>query len=132
MKFCSNCGAGVAPANDAFRLYYTSGVGPILGESNLPWSTTAEYFAAVDEAHPACNVAAYVPQGVVRYNVVGLSKEPPSDADLAQMAALVEEGMQAGAIGMSTGLVYLPGSNAGTSRTSSGLSTAQRFGWRTE
>ena len=110
----ANCGAGVAPANDAFRLYYSAGVGPILGESSLPWSTTAEYFAAVDEAHPACNVAAYVPHGVVRYNVVGLSKEPPSEAGLAQMAALVEEGMQAGAIGMSTGLVYLPGSNAGT------------------
>ena len=109
-----NCGAGVAPANDAFRLYYAAGFAPILGECNLPWSTTAEYFAAVDEALPACNVAAYVPQGVVRYNVVGLEKGPPTEAELARMTELVEEGMRAGAIGMSTGLVYLPGAYAQT------------------
>jgi len=109
-----NCGAGVAPANDAFRLYYAAGFAPILGESSLPWSTTAEFFAAVDEAHPACNVAAYVPHGVVRYNVVGLNKGAPSDDELQRMRELVEEGMQAGAIGMSSGLVYLPGSNAET------------------
>jgi N-acyl-D-amino-acid deacylase len=109
-----NCGAGVAPANDDFRLYYAKGVGPILGESALPWSTTAEYFDAVDAAHPACNVAAYVPHGVVRYNVVGLKKDPPTEAELARMKELVDEAMRAGAIGMSTGLVYLPGSNART------------------
>ena len=109
-----NCGAGVAPANDDFRLFYERGFAPILGESDLPWSTTAEYFAAVDAAHPACNVAAYVPQGVVRYNVLGLKKEPPTDAEMAQMQALIEEAMRAGAIGMSTGLVYVPGTYAQT------------------
>jgi N-acyl-D-amino-acid deacylase len=109
-----NCGAGVAPANDAFRQFYAAGFGPILGDSTLPWSTTAEYFAAVDEAHPACNVAAYVPQGVVRYNVVGLKREPPSASEIAEMNALVDEAMRAGAIGMSTGLVYVPGTYAQT------------------
>jgi N-acyl-D-amino-acid deacylase len=109
-----NCGAGVAPANDAFRQYYAVGFAPILGECAMPWSTVSEYFAAVDEAHPACNVAAYVPQGVVRYNVVGLKKDPPTEAELAAMAELVDEGMRAGAIGMSTGLVYVPGTYAQT------------------
>jgi N-acyl-D-amino-acid deacylase len=109
-----NCGAGVAPANDAFRQFYATGVGPILGETDLPWSTTAEYFAAVDEAHPACNVAAYVPQGVVRYNVLGLKKEPPTEAELTRMRELIDEAMRAGAIGMSTGLVYVPGTYAQT------------------
>jgi N-acyl-D-amino-acid deacylase len=109
-----NCGAGVAPANDAFRLFYERGIAPIAGDIELPWSTTGEYFAAVDAAHPACNVAAYVPQGVVRYNVLGLEKRSPTEAELAQMQALIEEAMQAGAIGMSTGLVYVPGTYAQT------------------
>ncbi|MDP9237299.1 MAG: D-aminoacylase [Chloroflexota bacterium] len=110
----ANCGAGVAPANDAFRQYYKVGFAPILGETELPWSTTAEYFAAVDEAHPACNVAAYVPQGVVRYNVVGLKKDPPTESELARMKELISEAMRAGAIGMSSGLVYVPGVYAQT------------------
>ncbi len=104
-----NCGAGVAPANDAFRAAYQSMFSGILGEMDLPWSTTAEYFAAVDEARPACNVAAYVPQGVVRYNVVGTEKREPTAGELTEMRRLVDEAMLAGAIGLSTGLVYVPG-----------------------
>ena len=123
-----NCGAGVAPANDDFRLFYERGFAPILGETELPWSTTAEYFAAVDAAHPACNVAAYVPQGVVRYNVLGQRKGPPDDAEMAQMQALLEEGMQAGAIGMSTGLVYVPGTYAQTPELIECAKTVAKYG----
>lgn len=109
-----NCGAGVAPANEAFRAYYQTGFAPILGATDMPWSTTAEYFAAIEAAHPACNAAAYVPMGVVRYNVIGLKKDPPTAAELDAMRALVDEAMAAGAIGMSTGLVYVPGTYAQT------------------
>jgi N-acyl-D-amino-acid deacylase len=104
-----NCGAGVAPANDVFRAYYNTGFGPILGESDLPWSSVAEYFAAVDAAHPACNVASYVAHGVVRFNVLENDRRPPEGAELARMRDLVEEGMEAGAIGLSSGLIYPPG-----------------------
>ncbi|MEX2245539.1 MAG: D-aminoacylase [Dehalococcoidia bacterium] len=109
-----NCGAGVAPASDEFRRYFPAGFGAIMGEMDLPWSTTAEYFAAVDAAHPACNVAAYVPHGVLRYNAMGLERREPSEGELARMSELLEEGMQAGAIGMSTGLIYVPGTYAKT------------------
>ncbi len=109
-----NCGAGVAPASEGFRSYYRSAFAPILGESSLAWSTTAEFFDAVDAAHPACNIAAYVPHGVVRYNVVGLNKAAPTASEMARMKELVDEGMGAGAIGMSSGLVYVPGAYAQT------------------
>jgi N-acyl-D-amino-acid deacylase len=109
-----NCGAGVAPANDQFRASFARGFGGILGESELPWSTVAEYFDAVDAARPACNVAAYVPHGVVRANVMGFERREPTAGELDAMRALVEEAMGAGAIGMSTGLVYPPGAYAHT------------------
>ena len=109
-----NCGAGVAPANGAFREYYRTGMGPILGESDLPWSTTAEYFAAVEAARPACNAVAYVPHGVLRFNAMGMARREPTEAELASMRELLDEGMRAGAIGMSTGLVYVPGAYART------------------
>jgi N-acyl-D-amino-acid deacylase len=105
-----NCGAGNAPANERFRPLYAAGYGAILGVEEPPeWSTTAEYFAAVDHARPAINVAAYVPQGVVRMNVMGPERREPTDAEMAEMRRLVDEGMQAGAIGMSSGLIYVPG-----------------------
>ena len=109
-----NCGAGVAPANDRFRAAYAANFSGILGEIDLPWSTTAGYFAAVDGAHPACNVAAYVPQGVVRLNVMGTDKREPSEAELDEMRRLVNDAMTAGAIGLSTGLIYPPGAYSHT------------------
>jgi N-acyl-D-amino-acid deacylase len=109
-----NCGAGVAPANEQFRGMFARGFGGILGESELPWTTVAEYFDAVDSAHPACNVAAYVPHGVVRANTMGFERREPSTDELDAMRALVDEAMRAGAIGMSTGLVYPPGAYART------------------
>src|SRR3954454_8940420 len=45
-----NCGAGVAPTTDDFRQFYARGLGPILGDSALSWTTTSEYFAAVHAA----------------------------------------------------------------------------------
>lgn len=105
-----NCGAGNAPANDRFRSLYQSAFAGILGEfEELPWRTTAEYFATVDAAHPACNVAGYVPQGVVRMNVMGSARGPADPEQLDEMRRLVDEAMQAGAIGVSTGLIYVPG-----------------------
>jgi len=110
-----NCGAGVAPvASPGFRDAYPRAWGAILGPCDLPWSTTAEYFAAVDEARPACNVAAYVPHGVIRMNVIGFDKRAPDGRELAEMRRLVDEAMRAGAIGLSSGLVYVPGTYATT------------------
>jgi N-acyl-D-amino-acid deacylase len=110
-----NCGAGVAPANDAFRGFFARAFAGILGEAGLPWSTTAEYFAAVDAARPACNVAAYAPHGVLRANVMGMDGREPTAEELDEMRALLDEAMRAGAIGLSTGLVYPPGTFARTS-----------------
>jgi N-acyl-D-amino-acid deacylase len=104
-----NCGAGVAPTNDQFRAAYNANFSGILGEIDLPWSSTAGYFHAVDNAHPACNVAAYVPHGAVRLNVMGMERREPTDAELDEMRRLVDDAMRAGAIGMSTGLIYPPG-----------------------
>ncbi len=123
-----NCGAGVAPANDAFKRAYERGFAAILGEADLSWTTTAQYFDAVDAAHPACNVAAYVPHGVVRMNVMGAEKRAPTDAELDEMRGLVDEGMRAGAIGLSTGLVYVPGSYATTDELIELARVSARYG----
>lgn len=86
-----------------------------------------EYFAAVNGPHPTysgggvasyldaadgtsrVNAAYLVPAGTVRYEVCGRSQTPADDTQRAEMAALVDEGMSAGAVGLSTGLDYVPG-----------------------
>lgn len=60
------------------------------------------------------NAALFVPEGSVRSAVLGMSDAAPTPAQLDSMRSLVRHGMQDGAIGMSTGLYYAPGSYATT------------------
>jgi len=60
------------------------------------------------------NAAVYIGQGSVRGAVLGMSSSAPTPAQLDSMRAIVARGMDEGAIGMSTGLYYAPGSYATT------------------
>ena len=60
------------------------------------------------------NAAVYVGQGSVRQAVLGMSDRAPTPAQLDSMRALVNRAMDQGAIGMSTGLYYAPGSYSST------------------
>jgi N-acyl-D-aspartate/D-glutamate deacylase len=56
------------------------------------------------------NAAAYIGHGTVRREVMGMSDAAPTAAQLDSMRALVRRAMSAGALGLSTGLYYAPGS----------------------
>ncbi|GIT81878.1 N-acyl-D-amino-acid deacylase [Leifsonia sp. LS1] len=83
-------------------------------ELGAGWPTIADYLAAVDRARPAANVAALVPQGTVRLDVVGTADRAATPEEVAAMRACVDRGMRDGAFGMSSGLTYVPGMFAST------------------
>jgi N-acyl-D-aspartate/D-glutamate deacylase len=60
------------------------------------------------------NAALFIGQGTVRREVLGMSDAAPTPAQLDQMRSLVATAMNGGAIGLSTGLYYAPGSYANT------------------
>jgi N-acyl-D-amino-acid deacylase len=70
--------------------------------------------AAYERGRTGVNVALYVPHGSIRREVLGMADRAPSPAELERMVALVHEGMAAGAIGLSSGIYYAPGSYAKT------------------
>ena len=74
------------------------------------------------------NAALYVPQGAVRNAVLGMSDATASAAQLDSMRALVRRGMEQGAIGMSTGLYYAPGSYASTEEVIELAKVASQYG----
>ena len=74
------------------------------------------------------NAALYVPQGSVRGAVLGMSDRAPTPTELDSMRALVRRGMEEGAIGMSTGLYYAPGSYASTEEVIALAKVAAEFG----
>ncbi len=72
------------------------------------------YFADLDDTGVGVNVMHLVPHGNVRELVMGERAGAPTADELEAMRALVRRGLEAGAVGMSTGLIYFPGAHTET------------------
>ncbi len=105
-----NCGSGVIPFEASLRRFRR--LDP--GATPPTWDSFATYMARVDEVAPSCNVAVLIGHGSLRQGAMGLDQRAPSAAELDQMRAWVREGVAAGAVGLSTGLIYEPGRYART------------------
>jgi N-acyl-D-amino-acid deacylase len=108
-----NCGMSAAP------LY-----GPALEqrESDLEqlhikerWNTFPEYFDILTKKRIAVNYATLAGHGNIRASVAGYADRPLSEKETGEMSRLLAEAIDAGAKGLSTGLIYPPGIYSGTS-----------------
>lgn len=75
---------------------------------DFDWRTVGEYLDRLDRGI-AVNAAYLIPQGTVRMYAVGWDDRPATESELDHMRRLVAEGMEQGAVGMSSGLTYTPG-----------------------
>ncbi|WP_227132825.1 N-acyl-D-amino-acid deacylase family protein [Halorubellus salinus] len=78
------------------------------------WGGVGDYLDAVEGDGVAPNVGTLVGQGTVRFNVMGMRDDEPTESELEEMADLVTEAMDDGAFGLSTALVITPCSYAST------------------
>ena len=104
LEVVGNCGFGCFPL-----LNKELALKAIYGHSAdvpLTWTSAAEYFERLEEARPAINVASLVPNGQLRLSVVGLADRPARADELARMRYLLDEALEQGAFGYSTGLEY--------------------------
>ncbi|SCK26561.1 amidohydrolase family protein [Streptomyces sp. WMMB 322] len=76
---------------------------------DFDWRTVGEYLDRIDRQGTAVNAAYLVPQGSVRMLAVGWDDRPATPAETGTMRRLVAEGLEQGAVGMSSGLTYTPG-----------------------
>ena len=99
------------------------------GSPPLPgrWSTVAEYLSMFDDK-VAVNIAYVIGNSPIRICAMGWDEKPATDADLANMKAMLREGLEEGAFGLSTGLDYPPGSYADTDELVSLSEEAARLG----
>src|SRR5437867_3333425 len=70
--------------------------------------------AGFEQRGVGVNVALYVPHGSIRREVLGMADRAPGAQELEHMLQLARRGMEAGGIGLSSGLYYAPGSYANT------------------
>lgn len=103
-----NCGLTPAPVRDAVRgQIKATMVGPAHG--SWRWNTFGEFLGELKTVPKATHVAPLVGHGAIRACAMGFAHRTPTPDELADMRASTGEAMEAGAFGMSTGLVYPPG-----------------------
>ncbi len=105
-----NCGLGAAPADE--------GSAKILGAVNA-WMTPegvaaermtiADYLDRLEAGGVPLNVATLVPHGPLRISAMGLQPGAPDEAQARAIEAALRESLEAGAYGLSVGLIYPPG-----------------------
>lgn len=104
--------AEVPLAENFIRMGVTTLVTGNCGGSALD---VAGFFKELEAARPSLNLATLIGHNTVRAQVMGGSfARPPTAVELDQMRTLVAAGMRDGAVGLSTGLIYLPGTFART------------------
>ena len=113
-----NCGVGFAPAKPDKHDWL---IGLMEGVEDIPgtalaegmtwdWETFPEYMDALAKRRRTIDVATHVPHGAVRAYVMGdrgARNEVPTEHEIAQMSAIVEDGLKAGALGFSTSRTVL-------------------------
>src|SRR5436190_6473728 len=113
-----NCGVGFAPAapdRHDWLIGLMEGVEGIPGASlreaiKWDWQSVGEYLDALDRIPRAIDVAAQIPHGALRAFVMGergAANELATDDDIARMAQIIEDGIAAGAVGLSVNRLEL-------------------------
>jgi N-acyl-D-amino-acid deacylase len=82
------------------------------GMVDVDWRSFGEYLDHLDKMSLGVNVAAFVGHGTIHRAVLGDALRPADDAELDRMKVLLDESIDGGAYGFSSGLEYWPGSLA--------------------
>ncbi|HVV99240.1 MAG TPA: D-aminoacylase [Planctomycetaceae bacterium] len=94
-------------------LYYLRPLDGLRLDEYLGWESVRDYLDLLDR-HTAQNVAAYVPFANVRVNAIGFRRAPPDDFEMRLMVREMRQELEAGAVGISTGLDYIAQCFSGT------------------
>lgn len=124
-----NCGSSAAPLREPYVEVWKNYWGDWAGSGDVwTWRTFSEYLRFLERRGVGHNIAALVGHGAVRTAVLGSERRAPKPAEMRLMKELVEEAMEAGAFGLSTGLVYPPGSFAKTEEIIELCKVVARYG----
>jgi len=128
-EIIGNCGMSPAPVEDdrlaEMRHYW--GLISDQPEVSWEWRTFDQYLQALQAGGLAINVGSLTGHAALRIAVMGYDNRGPTPAELARMQELLSEAMEAGAFGLSTGLVYPPGCFADTEEIIALCRVASRY-----
>jgi N-acyl-D-aspartate/D-glutamate deacylase len=121
-----NCGYTYAPMDPVVRSMLDADLGHL--GLDPAWTTFGDYLDEVERQPMGPNVALLVGHGTVRWAAMGPDGRAPTADELTAMERHVEEALESGAVGISTGLIYAPGVHAAREEVAALVAVAARRG----
>lgn len=112
-----NCGFSMAPIEEAHRQHirdYIEIFTTLDFEKAIQWKTMGGFLDTLESRGIILNAGILAPHGLIRINEMGLSLRYANDDEIRNMTKAVEQALEEGAIGLSTGLQYFPGNQSET------------------
>jgi N-acyl-D-aspartate/D-glutamate deacylase len=112
-----NCGMALAPITEEHRdgqQMYLEVFTQMDFEKDIHWDTMGSFMEYMDKDGVLLNAALLAPHGMMRISAMGLELGLAGKEDISYMTRSLEESLEAGAFGLSTGLQYPPGSQSDT------------------
>ena len=122
-----NCGFSFAPLSEGSAALARETFSDLSGGASIQAGSFGDFLDRLDAAGPTNNVAALVGHNTVRMTANGMDRSL-GDGALDEMYRLVDESMAAGAIGFSTGLIYVPGTYSDTEEVVALARATHRWG----
>jgi N-acyl-D-aspartate/D-glutamate deacylase len=109
-----NCALSPAPVNSTVRAMFEDLLQHVFGTVNVRWSDFAELLHVYESEGVGPNLKSLAGQGAIRMVAVGMENRPADAGEMREMQRHLAAAMEAGALGVSTGLMYPPGCFAQT------------------
>jgi len=98
--------SSMGPLSDEMKRRRLAAQGDV--KFDIPWTTLGEYLTWLEKRGVSQNFASFIGAATLREYVIGLEDKPPSSAQLEKMRELARREMEAGALGVTTALIYPP------------------------
>ena len=105
-------GMSMGPLSEEMKVEMKEGQQHI--KYDIPWTSLGDYLDHLESRGVSTNIASFVGNGTLRRHVIGYDKRKATEEELEQMKQLLREGMEEGAVGISTSLIYVPSGHADT------------------
>jgi len=109
-----NCGSSPFPVPDALYEKRRQELKNIY-DIELSWRDIEGFLSEIEKRGTALNYSTFLGHGALRGAVVGFNDEAPGEEGIRRMQSLIKQNIRSGALGLSSGLEYAPGSYAETS-----------------
>lgn len=103
-------GIAAAPLHDEYIASWQKNIAGLDGTPPIDWDwrSIEEYLDKIERNEPSYNLATLAPHGNIRMEVMGLEDRYATDEEIKQMQQVLRRSLDEGAVGLSTGLIYVP------------------------